>query len=388
MISKTDAEMYGDYLIEKRRYFHMYPEVSGKEYQTSKVIQQELDRFGIPWRLCGMETGILATITGKLPGKTILLRGDLDALTVKETTNAPYASSVEGVMHACGHDCHAAMLLTAARMLNDMKDTLHGTVKLAFQPAEEVAEGAKAMIEEGALDGVDACFAIHVWGTVDAGKVSLDAGPRMASADLFSVKIKGKGAHGAEPDCGVDAIVATAAAINNLQSVVSREISPASPAVLTIGTISGGTRFNVIAEECEITGTTRCFDPVVWDQFEERVKRILNHTAESYRASAEITYNRVCPPVVNDENFVALAQKSAKKVMGEDCLAHIPPTTGAEDFSQFASRVPGAIALLGIKNEACGAIWPNHSGNFSVDESQLIKGAMLYVQVASDYNAQ
>ncbi len=388
MILQDIAQRYNDYLIEKRRYFHMHPEVSTKEYNTSKIVKEELDKYGISWRPCGMETGILATIKGKHPGKTILLRGDMDALTVQETTGAPYASVNDGIMHACGHDCHTAMLLTAARLLNDMKDDLCGTVQLAFQPAEEIAKGARAMMDQGVLDGVDACFAIHVWGTIDAGKISLEAGARMASADQFSIKIKGKGAHGAEPDDGIDAVVTAAAMINNLQSIVSREIAPMSPAVVTIGTIHGGTRFNVVAEDCELTGTTRCFDAKVWEQFENRMRRIVENTAQTYRASAELIYERICPPVINDAEFVALAQKSAKKIMGENCLSSKPATTGAEDFSLFVREVPGAIAMLGIGNEACGAVWPNHSGNFCVDESQLLKGAMIYAQVALDFNAQ
>ncbi|MDD7592867.1 MAG: amidohydrolase [Peptoniphilaceae bacterium] len=382
------ASRYGDALIEKRRYFHQHPEVSEKEFNTSQVIQDELDAIGIPWQPCGLETGILATINGAKPGKTILLRGDMDALTVQETTGAPYASQNEGVMHACGHDCHISMLLTAARILNDMKEDLCGTVKLAFQPAEEVATGAKAMIADGALEGVDACFAIHVWAGVAAGTISLEAGPRMASADEFHIKVKGKGSHGAEPESGIDAAVVTAAMINNLQTIASREISPMEPVVVTVGTIQAGTRWNVIAENSVMTGTVRCFNPDIWASMKGRLERVVSATAEAYRAQADLEYINLVVPTVNDPAFVSLAQQSAKKVMGDDCLAAYPPTTGGEDFSFFLQKVPGAIAFLGTGSEACDSLWPNHSGNFRVDESQLIKGAMLYAQVALDYNAQ
>ena len=377
------AAQYGEYLIEKRRYFHQHP-----EYHTSKAIKEALDEIGVSWRPCGLETGVLVTIQGAKPGKTILLRGDMDALTVQETTGAPYASKNEGIMHACGHDCHIAMLLTATRILHDMKEELCGTVKLAFQPAEEVALGAKSMVEQGALDGVDACFAIHVWTDVKSGMVSLEAGPRMASADEFHITVKGKGCHGAQPERGVDAAVVTAAIINNLQSVISREISPMDPAVVTVGTIQAGTRWNVVAENSYMTGTTRCFSNEVWETFEERMERVIKGTAEAYRAEAELEYLRIVPPTVNDEAVVSIAQKSAVAVLGENCLASNPATTGGEDFSYFMQRVPGAIALLGTGNEACGAVWPNHSGNFCVDEAQLLKGAMLYAQVAMDFNAQ
>lgn len=382
------ASKYNHYVIEKRRYFHMHPEVSTKEYNTSKIIQEELDGMGIEWRACGLETGVLATIEGAKPGKTILLRGDMDALTVDELTGAPYASQNQGVMHACGHDCHVAMLLTAARILNDMKDQLHGTVKLAFQPAEEVGLGAKSMIEQGALDGVDGCFAIHVWADAKAGQVSLDAGPRMASADEFRISIKGVGCHGALPEAGVDAITVTAAMISSLQTIISREISPMDPAVLTVGTIQAGTRWNIVAENSYLTGTARCFSSQVWETFEERIARVAKSTAQAYRAQADLEYIRLVPSTINDETVAALGQQSAKKVMGESCLANCPASAGGEDFSYFMQKVPGAIALLGIRNEACGAVWPHHSGNFCVDEQQLLKGAMLYAQTAIDFNAQ
>lgn len=387
MTIQEAAERYKNYLIEMRRYFHMHPEVSGKEYNTSKTVQKELDKIGVPWRHCGLETGVLATIQGSRPGRTILLRADMDALTVTETTGAPYASRNEGVMHACGHDCHTAMLLTAAHILSDLKEDLCGTVKLAFQPAEEIAKGAQAMIEQGALDGADGCFGVHVWTDVPAGFISLEAGPRMASCDQFRIQIVGKGCHGAQPEAGIDTVVATAAMINNLQSVVSREISPADPAVLTIGTVQAGSRWNVVAEESQLEGTTRCFSKDVWEKFPERIERVVKNTAETFRAQGFLHYERLIPPTINEPVFTAAAQQSAKKILGEDCLTAFAATTAGEDFSVYLQKVPGAFALLGTGNKACGAVWPNHSGNFCVDESQLIRGAMLYTQVAMDFNA-
>lgn len=382
------AAKYADYVVEMRRYFHRHPEVSGKEYNTSRVIKEELDKLGISWRDCGLETGVLATIKGAKPGKTILLRGDIDALTVTEITGAEYASENEGVMHACGHDCHGAMLLTAARILNDIKDELCGTVKLAFQPAEETAQGAKSMIEQGAMEGVDGCFGMHVWADVDSGTVSIQDGPRMASGDQFIVKIKGKGCHGAQPEAGVDAALVTAATIMNLQAISSREVSPMNPVVVTVGTIQTGSRWNVVAEDSVITGTTRCFDNTIWAELPERIERIAKGTADTYRASAELEYIRLVPPTVNNESVASLCRSAAQKVMGEDCLANCPATTGGEDFAYFMQQAPGAIALLGVRSESCGAVHPHHSGKFCVDESQLIKGAMLYAQVAADFNAQ
>ena len=383
------ASKYAGYQVEMRRHFHRHPEVSGKEYETSKMVKAELDKIGVEWVPCGLETGVLATIKGEKPGKTILLRGDMDALTVDEQTGAPYASENPGVMHACGHDCHTSMLLTAAHILNDMKSELCGTVKLAFQPAEEIAEGAKSMIEQGAMDGVDGCFGIHVWADVPSGKVSVEAGPRMGAAGQFRIDVKGKGGHGAAPHQCVDAALVSASIVSNLQALVSREISPMDPAVVTVGVIEAGTRWNVVAESGRIEGTTRCFSNAVYDAFPEMLDRIAKETAKAYRAEAGLTeYIERVPPTVNDPDMSEIAQTAARKVVAEDAPVTSPATMGGEDFAFYMRKAPGAVALLGIGNEECGAVWPQHSGRFCVDESALIKGAMLYAQVAMDFNAK
>ena len=385
---KEIAAKYSDYIIEMRRHFHAHPEVSEKEFETSKRIKEELDKMGVKWRSCGLETGVLATIEGAKPGKTILLRGDMDALTVVETTGAPYASNNPGVMHACGHDCHIAMLLTATKILNDMRDELCGTVRLAFQPAEEVATGAKSMIENGALEGVDGCFAMHVWSDTEAGTVSVEPGPRMASAAQFKVDITGVGSHGAAPHQGVDAVVVASALVNNLQTVVSREFDPTQPAVLTVGTVEAGTRWNVVAENAHLEGTARCFDYGIQEEFPKVIERIVSATADTFRAKAKMDWVPLAPPTINNEHMSAVAEQAARKVMGPNAPVRSEKTNGAEDFAFFMEKVPGAMALLGIRNEALGATWPNHSGNFCVDESALLKGAMLYAQVAMDFNAE
>ena len=384
---KEAAAKYGDYLIEMRRCFHAHPEVSGKEYETSKRIKAELDKFGIAWRPCGLETGILATIQGEKPGKTILLRGDMDALTVQEETSLPYASEAAGVMHACGHDCHISTLLTAARVLNDIKADLCGTVRLAFQPAEETALGAKSMIEGGALDGVDGCFGIHVWSNVPAGKVSLAPGPRMAAADQFSIDIKGKGGHASAPHQCVDAAVVASAIVTNLQSIVSREVDPGDPAVLTVGRIEAGTRWNVVAEYGRLEGTTRYFSRDLYQRFPEMMERVVTQTAQTFRAEAKLNYDHIVPPAINDDQMTEVAIGAAHKAISADAVIVIDRITGGEDFAYFMEKVPGAIALINIRNEACGAVWPQHSGKYRVDESALINSVLLYAQVAVDFNA-
>lgn len=384
---KEAAAKYGDYLIEMRRYFHAHPEVSGKEYETSKRVKAELDKFGIPWRPCGMETGVLATIQGGKPGKTILLRADMDALTVQEETDLPYVSEVPGVSHACGHDCHIATLLTAARVLDELKADLCGVVRLAFQPAEETAQGAKAMIENGAMDGVDGCFAIHVWSDVSAGKVALRAGSQMAAADLFHIDVKGKGGHAAAPHQCVDAAVVTSAIVANLQTIISREIDPCDPAVLTVGRIEAGTRWNVVAEYGRMEGTTRYFSRDLYNRFPEMMERVVTQTAQAFRAEAKLEYVRIVPPTINDEGMVRAAMGAVSKAIAPGAVVTLDPTTGGEDFSYFMEKAPGAIALMGVGGEACGAVWPQHSGKYRVDESGLMNSVLLYAQMAMDFNA-
>ena len=265
---------YADYQIRMRRLFHTCPEASTKEFETAKLIRAELDKMGISWRECGMPTGTLATIKGARPGRTILLRGDIDGLEVTEKTGLEYASKNEGFMHACGHDCHISMLLTAGKILNDLRDRLSGTVVLCFQPAEEVGKGAAAMIADGALEGVDAAFGIHVWSDVPTGHVAVRTGPMMAAGDEFEIEVFGKAGHGAMPHCCSDATLMASAIALNLQTIVSRETDPIDTAVVTVGMLNSGTRFNVISGYAKLIGTTRCFKPEIRARFPEQLERI------------------------------------------------------------------------------------------------------------------
>lgn len=380
------AAKYEAYQIEMRRYFHMHPEASGEEYNTSKVVKEELDKIGVEWRDCGLETGVLATIKGAKPGKTILLRGDMDALSVEEETGVEYASKIPGMMHACGHDCHTSMLLTAAHIINDMKDELHGSVVFAFQPAEEIGKGAASMIDQGALEGVDGAFGIHVWSDVESGKVACSSGARMGAANRFTVDIQGLGGHGSSPHQCVDAAVVTTAIVTNLQTIVSRNVAPMDAAVLTVGVIESGSRWNVIADKGHIEGTTRCFSEEVNENLPIWMDRVIQQTAAAYGATAEMEYIKLLPPTVNHESMVNVVKDAAVKVVGEDSNYELVPTLGSEDFSYFSQKVPGAIAFLGIACEECNSCWPQHNPKYNVDESQLIKGAMLYAQVAMDHN--
>ncbi len=376
---------YEPYQIAMRRHFHAHPEESRKEFETARRIREELDKMGIPWRVCGMPTGTLATLRGARPGRTILLRGDIDALSVTEETGLEYASQNQGVMHACGHDCHISMLLTAARMLKDLQEELCGTVVFCFQPAEETADGANSMIKDGALEGVDAAFGMHVWSDVPAGKVSVRTGPVMAACNGFTISIEGKSGHGAQPHLCADATVIGAAMVMNLQTVVARTISPVDTAVLTVGTFESGERWNVISGRAKLTGTTRCFSREVGEKLRSEMERIVASTAEALNGRATLDYVEMIQPTVNDPGMAALAGRAAQKVLGEDAFFDYPVTMGGEDFASYQAVVPGAIVLLGVRNEACNAVWGQHNCHYQVDESVLIKGASLHVQVALDF---
>lgn len=385
MTIKKLAEQYKDYVIDLRREFHMYPESSWEEFRTSSRVKEELDKLEIPYiSLAG--TGVLATIKGKNPGKTVALRGDMDALETTETNDIPYKSKHEGKMHACGHDGHTAMLLGAAKILKDIQDELNGTVYLIFQPAEEVAGGAKKMIEESDfMDNVDSVFGIHLWSDIEIGKVSVEAGPRMASADFFSLKIKGKAGHGSMPHQTVDAVVAASAVVMDLQSVVSREISPLDSAVLTIGSFHSGTRFNIIAGEATLEGTTRCFKPEIREKLPDIIERIAKNTAASYRADASLSYTWATPATINDEECSKIAAGSVEKILGKDGVTKMEKTTGGEDFAYFLEKAPGVLAFVGIRNEEKGACYPHHHDKFNMDEDALEIGTALYVQYAVDF---
>ena len=382
------AKEYKEYLIEMRRWFHQHPEIAEKEFETSARVKAELDKYGIAWKPCGLQTGVLATIVGAKPGKTILLRGDMDALPVTEETGAPYASQNPGFMHACGHDCHTATMLTVARLLNDHKDKLCGTVKVAFQPAEEIGTGAPGMINEGALEGVDSAFAIHIMSMIPSGQVSLSCGPQMAGVDKFVIRIEGKGGHASSPHECIDPVVCMGAMISNLQTVVSRQCSPMDAAVLTIGKAEAGTLWNVIPGTATLEGTTRYFTRQLYKDFPVMMERVVKHTAETYRCNAQLDYIRMIPPTINDVSFAEMAKESFAKVLTSKNVVDIGPIAIGEDFGLFLEKVPGALALVGVGNEACGAIWPQHSAKYTVDEDALLNSVMLYAQVALDFNAQ
>lgn len=373
---------YNEELVTIRRKLHSEPELSWEEYNTSAFVSQYLDQLGIENRKTS-PTGVIGEIKGGKPGKTIALRADMDALSVEELNiDLPYASKTKGKMHACGHDAHTAMLLIAAKALNDIKAELPGNVRLIFQPAEEVATGAKEMVKQGAVEGVDNVFGIHIWSQMPTKKVSCNPGPSFASADIFTVRFKGRGGHGAIPQDCIDAAIVASSFVMNVQSVVSRTIDPQKPAVLTIGKMTVGTRFNVIAENAVIEGTVRCFDSEIRDHIENQLRVYAEQVAAVYGASAEVDYVRGTQAVINGEESAHLVQDVAVSAFGEEVLYHEKPTMGGEDFSFYLDEVPGCFALVGSGNAEKDTQWAHHHGKFNLDEDAMVTGAELYAQYA------
>ncbi|HOM97490.1 M20 family metallopeptidase [Acetomicrobium sp.] len=381
---KALAKNVKDYVIDLRREFHMYPERSGEEFRTSQRVKEELDKLGIPYTTAG-GTGVIGIIKGEKPGKTVALRADMDALEVYEKNDIPYKSKTDGLMHACGHDGHTAMLLGAAKVLSMIKNELKGCVKLFFQPAEEIAQGALKMIDDGAMEGVDSVFAIHLWSGLPMGKISVEAGPRMAAVDVFDITVNGKGGHGSAPHEGVDALVAASDIVMALQTIVSRELSPLEPVVVTVGKLVAGTRFNVLASEAKLEGTNRYFNPKIKDVLPQAIERMAKNVAAGYRAEAHLNYQFATSPVINDPECSALATRAVEKILGKDGLIEYEKVMGGEDFAEFLKEAPGALALVGIGNEEKKTTYPHHHPNFNIDEDALEIGVALYVQYALDY---
>jgi len=376
---------YSDELTALRRKLHSEPELSFEEVKTTAFVCAYLDELGIPYRKTE-PTGVIAEIKGSLPGETVALRGDMDALSVEQlNTHIPYASKIEGKMHACGHDAHTSMLLIAAKALSNVKDELPGNVRLLFQPAEEIAQGAKAMVEQGAMDGVDNVFGIHIWSQMPTHKVSCTPGPSFAAADIFKVHFTGKGGHGAMPQDCIDAALVASSFVMNVQTVVSRTIDPQQAAVLTVGKMEVGTRFNIIAENALIEGTVRTFNQDTRNHIETSISQYAKSVADMYGATAEVEYIRGTEPVINDKESANLVQQVATEAFGPDVVYDEKPTMGAEDFSFFLDKAPGSFALVGSGNPEKDTEWSHHHGNFDIDEDALVTGAELYAQYAWAY---
>ena len=382
-----------EYLVNVRRQLHQIPELGNDLPETRAFVCAELDKMGIPYKLNTLDSGIVALIEGGKPGKVVALRADMDALPITEATGVDYASKHEGKMHACGHDNHMTMLLGAAKVLNENRDQLHGSVKLIFQTGEETATGAQIMLKENILENphVDAIFGMHIGSIIDpnipAGKVIVTPGCCMASYDKFVLRVTGVGCHGSTPEKGVDPVVAAANIVIALEEVVAREISSTRPAVLTIGQIHAGFAFNVIPNEVVIEGTTRALEEEVRQYLAKRIGEISSGIAASYRAKCELEMVWCAAPVVNDDAMAKFAADAAEKVVGkENMITWRPaPNMAGEDFSYFLMQRPGAYMFLSSSNHAKGTDVPHHNPKFNVDEDVLWRGSAVFVSIAEDY---
>ena len=383
---KELAKEQESYVIQCRHYLHSHPELSTKEVNTTRFIKEELEKMGVEVQEFEGITGCVGTIKGDKPGKTVMLRADIDALPITENPGKSYCSLNPGVMHACGHDCHTSMLLGAAKILSAHRDEIHGTVKLIFQMAEEIGIKSEEYVKRGALEGVDAIFGMHIWSAVPAGKVNFESGERMACSDRFTIKIHGKSSHGSAPHEGKDAIIAGAAAIQALQTIPSRINNPFNALVVTVGIFNGGTKENIIADQAELTGTVRAFNREFRNSMPEVIKSVVEPVVKGYGCSAEVDYYFGPSPLINDhEDLVQIARGAASKEMGEDALIPLKKMTGAEDFSVYMETVPGVFGYLGCRNEEKGIIAAHHHPAFDVDEDVLYHGTGIYVQFALDY---
>jgi amidohydrolase len=383
-VSQEDRE----FVIALRRDLHQHPELAFEEHRTAGRVVSILRQAGLEVRSGVARTGVLGVLRGTLPGPTLLIRADMDALPVQEVEGRPYGSREPGKMHACGHDGHTAMAATAARILARRRERMAGNVVFAFQPAEETTGGAALMILEGALDDpkVDAAIGIHLGNTIRAGQIAAQSGPITAATDGFRLIVTGKGGHAARPHLAIDPIAVSFQIGTALQTLVSRESSPAQPAVMTIGSIHGGTAGNIIADKVEMQGTLRTYDSGSRETLKRRLEEMATGIAMSMRARAELEWDPgAYPPTVNDPRIVALVREAAEQVVGPHGLVEHEASLGGDDMAYFCAAVPGCYFRLGSANPEKGIDGPQHSARFDIDEDALPIGIEILVRTTEEF---
>lgn len=388
----AEAKALFTYTQSMRRDFHIHPELGFHEVRTGGIVAKELESLGLEVTKGIGKTGVVGLLEGTKPGPTLLIRFDMDALPISEDTGAEYTSQNQGVMHACGHDGHTAIGLTVAKILQKHRNELAGTVKFCFQPSEEGYNGeemggAQMMIRDGVLDGpkVDNTLSLHLWNEKPLGWIGVAKGPVMAGAEQFTIKLTGKGGHGAAPHLTIDPIAAAAQVINALQTVTSRNVAPLQAAVVSVTTVHSGTAFNVIPQEAELTGTIRTFDPAVRQKVLERFDQIARGVAETMGCKAEVNVQRVTPAVINDDAVAARVQQTARTLLPEAALDTAPyMTMGAEDMAFMQEKVPGCYFFIGSNNKEKHLDYGHHHPKFDFDEEALMRGAALMASAAAD----
>ena len=377
---KALVRQYEEEIISLRRYFHTYPEIGGEEIATQQKIVQELQNIGLdPRQAAG--TGVIAEIQGALPGRTVAIRADIDALPIQDECGHTYQSKHSGKCHACGHDGHIAMLIGAAKVFFQMKDHLPGKVRLLFQPSEEsYPGGALALIAAGALDGVAAIIGGHLWQPLKAGQLGISYGRLMAATDQFSIVVKGRGGHGAMPHQTIDSLLVGAQLVVALNTIISRNIDPLEQAVLSVGVFQAGEVYNIIPDTAIIKGTVRTFDRIVYNTIFARVEQITKGICEAAGATYQLDNLPGFPPVVNNPSIAAVLASAGKEVLGEENVLTIGPVMGGEDFSYYQQKIPGAFLFIGAGNVGKGIVHAHHHPKFDIDEDVLAVGVETMVR--------
>lgn len=368
-------------MIEMRHHLHQNPELSFQEEKTAALVAERLRQLGLTVQTGVGGHGVVATLQGARPGRTLAIRADMDALPIQEQSGLPYCSRQPGVMHACGHDGHTTMLLGTAKTLTALREEMAGNVRFIFQPAEEVVGGAHRMCEEGVMDGVDAVIALHGWPQIGLGQIGVRSGAMMASADTFDIRIQGQGAHAAYPHLSVDPIVVGAQVVTALQTLVSRETDPNDPVVVTVGQFHAGTAYNIIPGTAHLAGTVRTLSNETRRSMPDRIRRVVEGVCAAARASCEFAYHEGTPPVMNDPAVNNLIAEVGREALGEENVLTIPhPSMGAEDFAVYLDYAPGAMFRLGL-----GETSPIHTPTFNFEDRALPVGVEIFCRVALRY---
>ena len=381
-LNKLASEVSED-VIHWRRHMHQNPELSFQEEKTAQFVYETLQSFGKLELSRPTKTSVMARLKGNLPGKTLAIRADMDALPIQEENTFDFSSKNPGVMHACGHDGHTAMLLGAAKILSELKETIKGEVRFFFQHAEELFPGGgEEMVQAGVMDGVDLVIGTHLWSPIEKGKVGIKYGAMMASPDTFYLTVNGRGGHAALPHQTVDSIAIAAQVVTNLQHIVARNTDPLENLVLSVTKFVGGTTHNVIPGSVEICGTVRSFDQSLRESIPGLMERVIKGITEAHGATYEFKYEFGYRPVVNDEEVTRVLEETVLDVFGTDALELIAPNMGGEDFSAYQQKAPGAFFYVGAGNQDKGITYPHHHARFTIDEDALEVGVKMFIHAA------
>lgn len=381
----TWAQGVGADLLEDmrawRRHLHAHPELGFQEHETTAFIRSLLDEWGLPYD-SPLSTGTVVHIRGEVPGPTLVVRADIDALPIQEQNEVGYASTRPGMMHACGHDCHTAILLGLAKLLSRRQNQLRGDIRLLFQPAEELIDGGAAkLIETGALDGAMAVVGLHIRNSLDTGVIGLIDGAAQASEDRFDIAIVGAGGHAGSPHETTDALMIAAGLVSQLQTLVSRRVDPLAPAVVTVGSLHAGDVYNAIPGGAQLSGTVRTLSPATRDLLESELLSLVAGYTVAHHAKAEVVYRRGSPPLINHTSAVEFVRPAAEEAVGADQVTALPPRMGSEDFAYYGERLPSAFANLGARRKAGQPTFPHHHPRFDIDEDALAVGLRFFHHV-------